>query len=363
MATLNLKDFRDQTQAIYNEYGARFAGKPRATRRLSEIDALISRLEGLVSQARSSGKVSGDPALASMVEQAVENLEIYDAERREIAKVQAQGSSAVEGSMLATWANLHFGQYFRHFAGKGRATRDLGLLNEMISELELTEAHMKKLLAKKDMLSVREDLKTVRANCNLYRTERDNILAARRKGTPDEKASYLATIANEQFGIYNFHFAGRPRISRRPSLMHRVISSLESTVEQMRELVAQGLESQQNKDNIKVVEAQLATYREEFDQIQSARRETPADQLPGHLGAAANQAMEQYRENFAGKDRTTRDLDLLSRICDEMLDLARQMREIDSDEYNESNHRNLTIVLDNVMLYQNEYEEIRKAQI
>lgn len=362
MAKLNLKDFRDQTQAIYNEYGSRFAGKPRATRELSDIDALIKRLEGLVEQARAAGNVAQDPALASMVEQAVENLETYDSERKEIAKVQAQGASTVEGSKLATWANLQFGQYFRHFAGKGRATRDLGRLNEMISELELTEAHMKKLLAKKDVLSVREDLKTVRGNTQLYRKERDNILAARKNATPSELASYLATVANEQFAIYNFHFAGRPRISRRASLMHRLISTLESIGAQMQQLEDDGLNDEQNQGNIKIVKSQLETYHEEFSQLENARRQTAAGDLPGHLGAAANWAMEQYRENFAGEDRMSRDLDLLSRICDEMLDIGRQMREYEAEVYNEGNHKNLNIVMDNAMLYQKEFEEIKKAQ-
>lgn len=362
MATFDLKDFRDQTQSIYNEYAARFAGKPRATRDLGDIDGLIKRLDALVNQARQAASGSRDPALASMIEQAVENLETYDRERREIAKVQAQGESAIEGSKLATWANLQFGQYFRHFAGQGRATRDLGRLNEMISELELTEAHMKKLLAKKDMLSVREDLKTVRSNTALYRKERDHILAARRNATPQELSSYLATAANEQFAIYNFHFAGRPRISRRASLLHRVISTLESIGAQMQKIEDEGAGSEQNRGNIQIVESQLQTYRTEFDEVQKARRETPVGDLPGHLGAAANWAMEQYRENFAGQDRATRDLLLLSRICDEMLDMARQMREYEAEQYHEGNHKNLNIVLDNAMLYQKEYEEIRKAQ-
>lgn len=362
MATLNLKDFRDQTQAIYNEYASRFAGKPRATRELSEIDDIIKRLEGLVNQARAAGSVAQDPALASMVEQAVENLETYDSERKEIAKVQAQGETTIEGSKLATWANLQFGQYFRHFAGQGRATRDLGRLNEMISELELTEAHMKRLLAKKDSHSVRADLKTVRGNTALYRKERDHIIAARQNATPDELASYLATVANEQFAIYNFHFAGRPRISRRSSLMHRVISTLESVGEQMQTLEDNGLDNEQNRGNIEIVKNQLETYREEFNQLQNARRQTAAAELPGHFGAGANWAMDQYRENFAGADRKTRDLTLLSRICDEMLDMARQMREYDAEVYNEGNHKNLNIVLDNAMLYQNEYEEIKGLQ-
>lgn len=362
MATENLKELREQAQTLYDEYGARFAGKPRATRDLSALDSIIERLEAVASQLRALRNGGRDPALSSVLEQALENLETYENERKAIAKVQRQGGSAVEGSKLATWANLHFGQYFRHFAGKPRATRDLGLLNEIISELELIEAQMKKLQASEPAESVEADLKTVRENVAMYREERDNILSARNSGTDQEKASYLAMVANEQFGIYNFHFGGRPRVSRRAATLHRVIATLESIAEQMQELEDDGLGSEQNRGNLELVESQIETYRDEFDRIQDARRQTSTDELVGHLGTAANWTMEQYGENFAGMDRASRDLQLLSRLCDELLDIARQMRELDAGAQRQANDRNLTIVLDNLMLYQNEYEQIQSVQ-
>ncbi len=362
MASPTLKELREQAQTIYQEYGARFAGKPRATRDLSALDDIIARLETIAEQARTLRNGGRDPALSSFIEQAVDNLETYDAERKEIARVQSEGGSVVEASELATWANLHFGQYFRHFAGKPRATRDLGLLNEIISELELVEAQMKKLLNRDRRQSVLADLETVQNNLQMYRDERGHILSARNEGTNQEKASYLAMVANEQFAVYNFHFGGRPRVSRRSGLLHRVIATLDSIAEQMRELDAQGLGSEQNRNNIELIDSQVATYRDEFDRVQQARRETPDEELVGQLGSAANWVMEQYTEQFAGHDRSSRDLELLSRMCDELLDIARQMREVDTRLGNEANRRNLTIVLDNLMLYQNEYEEIRQVQ-
>ncbi len=361
MARPNLKQLREEAQTIYQEYGARFAGKPRATRDMQALDSIIERLEALIEEARGLRNGKRDPALSSFMEQAIENLEVYENERDNIAKVQSQGPVVVEGSQLATWANLHFGQYFRHFAGKPRATRDLGLLNEIISELELVESQMKKLLAKKDIASVEADLETVQKNLDVYRDERENILNAR-EGAPDEKASYLAMVANEQFAIYNFHFGGRPRVSRRPGLLHRVIATLESVRDQMSELEAQGLDSEQNRNNIALIDSQLATYRDELDRIHQARRQTPAEDRIGQLGSAANWAMAQYGEHFAGQDRASRDRELLSRLCDELLDVGRQMRELRAELGSRANEENLVIVLDNLMLYQNEYEEIQRVQ-
>jgi hypothetical protein len=362
MARPNLKQIRKEAQSIYTEYGSRFAGKPRATRNLGALDSIIERLEGIVDTARTLRNGGRDPALSSFLEQAIENLEIYEKERDNISKVQSQGSVVLEGSQLATWANLHFGQYFRHFAGKPRATRDMGLLNEIISELELVETQMKKLLAKNGVESVRKDLETVQNNLGLYRDERQNILEARNSGSLDEQASYMALLANEQFGVYGFHFGGRPRVSRRAGLLHRVIATLDSVREQMGELESQGLDSEQNRSNMELIASQLETYRDELDQVQQAKRQTPADEMVGQLGSAANWAMAQYREHFAGEDRSTRDLEMLSRICDELLDMGKQMRALEIEVQGDANDENLTIVLDNLMLYQDEYEQIQRVQ-
>jgi hypothetical protein len=362
MARPNLKKLREEAQSIYSEYGARFAGKPRATRDIQALDSIIERLEKIIKRARTLRNGKTNPALSSFLEQALENLETYENERENIQKVQSQGPVVVEGSRLATWANLHFGQYFRHFAGKPRATRDLGLLNEIISELELVESKMKGLLAQKDVASVEADLETVQKNLEVYEGERENIMSARKSGGLDEQASYLAMVANEQFAVYNFHFGGRPRVSRRSGLLHRVIATLQSVRDQMSELENKGLDSEQNRNNIALIDGQLKTYRNELDKIDEARRQTAPKDLVGQLGSAANWAMAQYNENFAGQDRASRDLELLSRVCDEMLDVGRQMRELSNQLDNRANEENLVIVLDNLMLYQNEYEEIQQVQ-
>jgi hypothetical protein len=362
MTKRTIKELRDDAQAIFNEYGARFAGKPRATRDLAELDNLIERLDALVDEGRSRQNGGRDPALQSILEQAIENLEIYEKERDRIAAVQSGGEVVVEASSLATWANLIFGQYYRHFAGEARATRDLGLLSEILAELEFVEARMQELLDERDdAATLEDDLATVRDNKNVYENELSKITEARSSGTLEDQASYLAVAANEQFAVYREHFGGKARVSRRPELLERVIVTLENIRENMRSLQDRGLQSEQNDNNIQTVSQQLSTYRDELNKIQEAKEGTPPEQLVGSLGTAANAVMEEYRADYAGQDRATRDLEKLSRICDEMLDIARQMRSLRAMTGSEANERNLTIVLDNLLLYQQEWEEIEKA--
>ncbi|MGM0557554.1 MAG: hypothetical protein ACQEVA_14310 [Myxococcota bacterium] len=363
MTKRTIKELRDDARALFNEYGARFAGKPRATRDLDELDSIIDRLDALIEEGRSQQNGGRDPALQSILEQAIENLEIYEKERERIAAVQAGGDVIVEGSALASWANLIFGQYYRHFAGKPRATRDLGLLSEILAELEFVEERMAQLIADDEAAeSLADDLETVRSNKETYEEELARIAEARSSGSLEDQASYLAVAANEQFTVYRDHFGGKPRVSRRPELLERVIVTLESIQGSMKELKRRGLQSEQNDNNIQTVAQQLSTYRDELNKIQQAKQGTAPDELVGNLGAAANSVMEEYRANYAGQDRATRDLELLTRLCDEMLDIARQMRSLRAQIDSEANERNLTIVLDNLLLYQQEWEEIEKAQ-
>lgn len=363
MAKRNIKNLRDEAQQLYNEYGARFAGKPRATRDLEELDDIIERLEALVEEGKQLQNGGRDPALQSILEQANENLDIYEEERERIRAVQSGGEIVVEGSALASWANLLFGQYYRHFAGEARATRDLGLLSEILAELEFVEERMADLIEQDEAAeSLADDLETVRGNKDLYEKELQRIAQARSSGTAQDQASYLAVAANEQFTVYREHFGGKPRVSRRPELLERVIVTLESIEAKMKELQRSGLQSEQNDNNIETVAQQLSTYRDELNKVQQAKQGTTPDELVGNLGAAANAVMEEYGANYAGKDRSTRDLELLSRLCDEMLDIARQMRSLRARIDSEANERNLSIVLDNLLLYQQEWEEIEKVQ-
>ncbi|MFW5966635.1 MAG: hypothetical protein ACOCV2_03905 [Persicimonas sp.] len=362
MAPATLRQLRDEAQKIYGEYQARFAGKPRATRDLEALDDIIGRLEEVVEGARKLQNGGQNPALSSFIEQAVENLETYEKEREGIARAKSRGPAAEQAGRLATWANLFFGQYLRHFAGKNRATRDVGLLNEIISELEFVETQMKKVIADKGFESTQADLQTVQNNLQLYRDERAEIFSSRRDATLEQRASYLAVVANEQFAIYDYHFAGKPRASRRPGLLHRVIATLESVRDEMAEIEDEGLDSEQNRQNRDIIDQKLELYEEEFEQIQKVRRETSSSDLVGHLGQAANAAAQQYSEHFAGEDRASRNLELLSRICDELLDVGRQMRQLKDSFDSRANDKNLIIVLDNAMLYQGEFEKIREVQ-
>ncbi len=360
MAKPTLADLKERADSVYSTYSANFAGKPRATRDLSMLDNLIGELSSVVEDARTLMNGDRNPAILSFLETATDNLERYRNEQSAIQDAQSRPYAA-ESALVANRANRVFDVYGRHFAGKDRATRDRMLLHEMVLELEELRGQLQKLVDA-GAESARSDLETVEKQLGLYREEVTNIARASTVGTPDEVASRLAELANRQFALYREHFAGKSRVTRRPELLERLIANLEEYQAEMRELQDEGYTSEQNRNNIGIIAQNLELYRTELQEVRKARDENSVRDIAGALGGAANDIFNEYGEHFAGKDRRTRDLELMGRICDALRDVALQMRAIDQQIEIEMNQKNLRIVEERWATYESEYRKIAEAR-
>lgn len=358
MATL--AQIRTAIDNISGEYDARFGGQSRVTRDLNDLNGLVQRLRD---QLAALEKLPTSRDRAEVEKTAREALTLYENERKEIMKARSLGPDFIDFDVLRTEANFVFAMYHRHFAGKARNTRDLGLLGEMVDDLERIEESMQELIPRlSGAQGVGDDLETVRSNLAMYRAERGEIIEARGMGDADQQASTLAEVANGQFRIYDQQFAGKSRLSRRPALLQRVIDALSQVLDRMRALESQGLRTEYHTRNIGIVTQSLAQYRTELVEVRKARENTKLVDLQGQLGGAANDVMEQYRQNFAGHDRKTRDLDMLSSICDQLAEVGRQMSDLGTVEPTEQNSRNLQIVTDHRVMLEREYNLIEESK-
>lgn len=353
-------ELKSRADEIYGIYAANFAGKPRATREVPMIEDLIARLTALVEETRTLMNGDRNPAVLSFLETAMDNLDRYRNEKGAIEEAQ-QNPHAIEGATLANRANRIFDTYRRHFAGKDRGTRDRMLLHEMVGELETIQAAMRDLISRGGT-GARGDLETVAAQLQMYRDEVTNVARAQTVGTQEEVANRLAQLANNQFQLYQAHFAGKSRVSRRPALIERMIANLEEYQAEMRELAEAGFSSEMNRNNIGIIANNLEMYRTELIAIREARSQTAVSDLAGSLGGAANEMFELYRENFAGKERATRDLELMGTICDSLREIALQMREIADEISLDVNDKNLRIVEERWSTYESEYRNIEEAK-
>lgn len=355
MATLD--ELRKEVDDINATYEARFAGHSRVTRDVKEIDDLVKRTRGVV-----SGLEAAAIKDEALLETARGNLKLYQDEREAISAAKAGGGDLEDFARLGTQANFVFARYRRHFSGKSRQTRDLGLLAEMIDDLTKVQQRMQPLAQKhKKVEGLNNDLELVSNNIKLYVAERGEIADARGTGPAEQQGDLLAEVANGQFKLYQDHFADKSRLTRRPQLLQRMIDNLKNAKDRMEGLRKAGLKSDVNVKNIEVIDANLKMYTTEIAEIKKARAAVKLADLMGSLGSAANDVMEEYRANYAGKPRKGRDLDLLSKLCDQLGEIARQMSDLGRAEVHDFNLRNLQIVTDNLVMLETEFDEIGKA--
>ncbi len=358
MKNTTAADARLEIDQIQARYDALFAGQPRISRDATALDEMVAQLNAI------SGKTARLPAAErdELNTRLVELTGLYTREAEAVRAAQAQGPEALKAHRLATWAYLTFSRYRHHFAGHSRGSRDLGLLGEMIADLQDVKLEMSELAPTftNDELTQARDALT--QNLSLYQQERQAIAEARGAGELSEQSDRLAELANAQFTLYQNHFANKSRLSRRPMLLDRIVEQLVLIQDRMKALSTQGLHADSNRKNIEIVQGRIAAYRKELEAINTARAQTDFASLVNALGGAANDVFKTYREHFAGQDRKSRSLPLMVQLLDALWDIARQMDDLDQVRRDAVNHRNLQIVLDHLRMYDREHQAIAEVQ-
>jgi hypothetical protein len=339
-------------EAIHESYRRNFANRARASRDLKLLDQLIVELDGVAK------KLPGSEALATTVS---ERQQLYKGERDAIAEIQAGGPEVVAAWRLVEWSDLDFWRYGRLFGGQNRRTRDFGLLSAMASD-QSSRAQAVEKAASKGGTRLKEALEQLKKNAGLYQNESTQINLARSGLPSGEHARVLATLANTQFSLYRLHFADKPRGSRRPALLKRMIGSLKDIQQGMEALQKLGITTPAHQGNIDKVADRIRHHENELKAIVQARQQTATDRIAGMLGDDANKVFEAYRAEFSGKSRSDVKLDRLSELCELLQETARNMEDLQSERPAEANRKNLDIVIDTLKLYEREWLAIRQAQ-
>ena len=362
MSAALIESLRDRLEGVHSQYHLHFAGQSRVTRNEEMMRMMIEQASAIEQEAKGQ-KGDRDASHRSLLDLCTERLELYRGEIAQIKRArQEAGPSGIEAALHGARANFVISQYRRHFAGENRGTRDLGLLAEMIQDLQALQAEMTALSKVYGGGTLADDLGVVGEYLEMFREEQGEIASARDAGSVEDQASNLAGLANSQFEVYRLHFAGQPRVSRRPELLQRMVDNLTSTVERMKGLRDNGLHVQHNVDNIAVVTERLEMWHEELVAIRDVRSQTPLLTMVDNLSEAADTVLEVYNERFAGQNRESRDLGLLGALCDRLTELERQMERLARVQPLTQNERNLEMVRDAIAMLNDEWDEVAEAQ-
>ena len=358
MSTTDIETLQARAARMNAQYDALFSGQPRHSRDPALLDELIKEASALVEAA--SRLETG--AAQSVISDVRESRTLYEREVTVIREIQDGSTEVFLAHEYRAWARMVYERYNQNFAGHSRNDRDLALLEDMLKELERLDAELNKLQQREDDPFIVEARDEIASNRTLYQNEHTAISSLRSSESFEERGDHLATAANVQFAQYGRFFAKKQRRSRSISRLSGMLGQLDGIKSAMLSLKDAGFESDSNARNIGIVEERAVFYRQEHEAIQAARREGSFDDLVTSLGKAANDVFDNYKQNFAGQSRGTRDLELMSTLCEELYDLARQMDQLDRVRDHDQNQHNLAVVLDRIRTYNREYREIKKAK-
>lgn len=349
MAKATLESIRTQSEKLHNRWTREFAGKPRHTRDLAELEKLLEKAAALAKKAKGIPGEKGD-ALEKVV---VERFKLYRTERDAIAEAQYDRPEVAEIHALGQRVERALAIWRRHYAGRDRRTRDLTRLEWVIAELGFAVPRLRALAEHPEVK--KDQLEGLEGQLELLKDERSEIDKVRRALEPGQRPMFLLAEAQSALDQYRVHFAGQPRATCSLARLDRMIAMLERVTG---ELEALGEEQAQN---LGLLRQQLANWRAERAEIALAKESTAARELTSQLGAVANQLFQIYQREFAGKPRNTRNLQLLSDVCDRLTEVADLMAEHDRATREPINRKNLPVVDERVRRYEAEWFEIGKA--
>lgn len=339
-----------ELNAVITEYTRSFANRPRVTRKLDELEGLIRRLEAVQD---APGDVGAN---------ARTTLESYRRERQAIGEVQAGGELARRAQIRNSLSTLGIRRYRRHYAGQQRWTRDLEMLRELVANLNRWRGESADIAKSWDHPSYSESRRSAADQAQAYEVEASEVAKAIATGSAADRATALATRANNQFRWYRLCFAGKNRLGRRAALLDRMIRELAAVEAGMQRLQAEGYRTDAHDKNVALVTDRVKMYRGEVLAIRRLQGDQGYGKHFEAVAQAANDVFGRYRTEFAGKSRTVMDPAVLADLCDELYEVALHMDELDSTRGDGRNEGNLLIVLENLSLYENEVDRIKEAR-
>lgn len=346
-------EIREASDKLHAEYRRNFGGLPRITRDADLLRSIRDQTLQLREQAPKQGTQLRETLRARAA--------LYAKELKAIEQQQKQSPYAMAAARVASDANATFDRYRRHFGGKSRWSRDVRLLEELIEELVLAESNFKVVYEHWNHGSVKRDLDVVQRNIELYTSELREINASRENLSDDEKASETAGSANTLFESYRALFAGLPRLSRRPELLERLLTSLREVEARMVATAAEGNTNEHLRGNMKLVRDQIEMWETELPQIQQGRLDSELSDLIMALGTEVDSVWGIWGEGYASQPRETRDLERLSGLLDRSDEVARQARELHRTYQIDATDRLLRVARDQRTILIREYALIKEA--
>lgn len=252
---------------------------------------------------------------------------------------------------LSAEAEAIHNNYRKNFANRARATRNIGLLDQIIKEMDRVAAQ----IPAGDALGT-----TVGEWQNLYRTEREAIADVQAGGSAVVTAWRHVEWSDLDFWRYGRLFAGQDRRTRDLGVLKAMAADQAARISAVGAVSNGGTRLAEALEQLK---KNGSLYTSEVEQIGIARAQLPAAEHARILAMLANGQFALYRTHFAEKARGSRRPALLRRILGSLQDILKSMEAVrELGVRSEAHLGNINKVSDRIRHHQSELVQIEQAR-
>lgn len=320
--------FLQRIESLEGQYALHFHAQHRLTRDVEILGSLMGQVRSIVDELKGLA-TDGKTAAFSLLGPAEELAHVMVGELRAIEALREEaGPRDLEAVTMLTRARLVMHRYVRHFSGRPRRTRDLGMLGGIIEELGAIHEGLFPLRDAVVLEPLADDILAVDTTLETLKSEFGEVRSARVSGDPPAQAANLAGLANDLFRRYDALFGGRGRLTRRLPTLERMLGSLERIHEAMLVLGRQGVESPDHGENTRIIGRHIGQWRGEVASIAEAIAEADTDARLAALDEEVGTLLGSFNQTIAGRDRSDIDVDVLVTLCDLLDDLECELTDL-----------------------------------
>ncbi len=355
----SLKALGDKLDARWSR---EFAGMPRHTRELDALDRMLEKAAGIVRKAKPLKGAAAETLRAS----ASQRVELFRKERAAIAEARYEKPEIGEVFRIGRDVDAIYATWRRHFAGQDRRTRDVALLGRMNAGLQVAHARVLAIQAVQPDVASADFVRDLGTQVELLRDEASEIAKARKALVGADRALAAITVGHGLVRRYRTHFAGQSRLAAEPALLATLIEVLEGALAEVDATdpttLASHVQAADITRDVASLRDELAIWRDEQRHIPEAQAAASPEARGAALATVANALFARYQSDFAGQTRATRDLGLLTTLCDRLTDVDAQLRTLFTSSSDPVLRKNQTITEERLRIWETEWVEINRAR-
>jgi len=257
----------------FARYFRHFAGQSRQSRDALLLEELREELERVQAEMKRLAGTPPNPAFERDIKLVTDTLNTYRLEGEAVSTAQTGGSPLDVAQRLGVIANNQFALYRANFAGSSRITRRPALLVRMIDTLEIVHDRMLRTGINESFHQ--QNIQVVESQLQLFRSELEEIRAARKAVPLADLMGFLGGDANQLFEDYRNAFAGKDRRRVDREKLGQICDKLFELAKQMDDL-RKVEANESNERNLEIVTTQLAQFETEYAEVTNAQAPTPS---------------------------------------------------------------------------------------